>query len=89
MVEKLCTDWFWNFKGRDLVLTKPSRFENVIGFKFQIKRFRARVFEYSLRLSELSWHLLLGNSSLLLTAWEGRALEGETEVTMIKKLKLI
>ena len=70
-------------------LTKPSRFENVIGFKFQIKRFRARVFEYSLRLSELSWHLLLGNSSLLLTAWEGRALEGETEVTMIKKLKLI
>ena len=68
-----CTNQTWNFKEGDFVLTKLSRFENVIGFKFQIKRFRARVFEYSLRLSELSWHLLLGNSSLLLTAWEGRA----------------
>ena len=27
------------------------------------------------------------SSSLLLTAWEGRAREGETEVTMIQKTK--
>ena len=89
VVEKFCNDRSWNFKEGDLVLTKSSRFENVIGFKFQIKRFRARVFEYSLRLSELSWHLLLGTSSLLLTAWEGRALDGETEMMMIQTKKLI